>query len=160
MKRSTIALLGIFLIAIVQLAGAEPDPQDLLRRAEDAFAKGDYYVAERAYQRLLFHDSGNPDLMFHLAQCYQFSERPEAAEKVLLRMAARGHDRVDMALLLGDIHMHKGHWAAARAQFEKAIRLDPSNAGAYLRLGDALSRLSDPEGADAAFETYLRLTGK
>ncbi len=158
MKRFALAVFGVFLIGVLQPAGADPDQENLLQRAEQAFAKGNYYVAGWAYQRLLFHDASNPKLMLRLAQCHLFSERPEVAKRALLRMSAKGHDRSGMAMLLGDIHMQDERWAAARAQFKKAIRIDDKDAGAYLRLGDVLSRLNDTKEADAAYEAYRQLT--
>lgn len=57
----------------------------------------------------------------------------------------------------GEIQANRGNDAAAMAEFQKAIELDPDNATAYNDRGSMRNRVGDLDGALADFDQTLRL---
>lgn len=60
-------------------------------------------------------------------------------------------------LKIGLYYMKKGSFKAAANRFEEATRWDPSNAEAFLKLGEAREKLKDHAAAKIAFTKFLEL---
>ena len=60
-------------------------------------------------------------------------------------------------LRTGEYYFKKGNFKAAAKRFVEATLYDPSFADAFLRLGDALEKLHDRKGAQAAYRKYVEL---
>ncbi|MBL8175511.1 MAG: tetratricopeptide repeat protein [Bryobacterales bacterium] len=58
---------------------------------------------------------------------------------------------------VGLYYMKKGSFKAAANRFEEATRWDPSNAEAFLRLGEAREKLKDGAAAKEAYAKFLEL---
>ncbi|MDW8310503.1 MAG: tetratricopeptide repeat protein, partial [Verrucomicrobiales bacterium] len=58
---------------------------------------------------------------------------------------------------LGNVYLKLGNRAAAREQYERALRLNPKAAGVHYNLGNLLALEGDRAGARRCFETALRL---
>ena len=60
-------------------------------------------------------------------------------------------------LKVGNYYFKKGSHRAAAKRFEEALKWDPNSADAYLRLGDAKSKLGDAAAAKAAYLKYIEI---
>lgn len=60
-------------------------------------------------------------------------------------------------LKIGAFYFKKGSMKAAALRFEEATKWDPTNAEAFLRLGEARERMGDKKAAKAAYAKYLDL---
>jgi tetratricopeptide (TPR) repeat protein len=75
-----------------------------------------------------------------------------------LRHAIQRNGRqADYYSLLGEEYKRVGYWQGAADAFRRAADLEPVNSTNFLRLGDALFRIPDLEGAIRAFEQADRL---
>ena len=60
-------------------------------------------------------------------------------------------------LKIGNYYFKKGSYKAALARFQEALKWDPNDAEAWLRLGEAHLKLNQPKEARNAFAKYLEL---
>jgi Tfp pilus assembly protein PilF len=60
-------------------------------------------------------------------------------------------------LKIGAFYFKKGSFRAAARRFEEATKWDPNSSEAWLRLGEAHSKLKDDKAARTAWEKYLEL---
>lgn len=58
---------------------------------------------------------------------------------------------------VGEFYFRKKSYKAAATRFEEATKWDPSNADAFLKLGETREKLNDAEGAKQAFAKYIEL---
>lgn len=58
---------------------------------------------------------------------------------------------------VGNYYYKKGSFRAAAGRFQEAIKWDPNNADAWLRLGDAQAKMKHEKEARAAWAKYLEL---
>jgi tetratricopeptide (TPR) repeat protein len=58
---------------------------------------------------------------------------------------------------IGEFYFKKGSYTAAAGRFREATKWNPSDAEAYLRLGDAEEKLNDAKAAREAYAKYLEL---
>jgi len=65
-------------------------------------------------------------------------------------------------IAIGDQYFSKGNYTAAVSRYDTATKWNDGNALAWLRLGTAEEKQSDPKAAIAAYERYLEIapTGK
>ena len=64
----------------------------------------------------------------------------------------------ELLMLRAALAAREGDWSRARDLYTTVIKSDPSNAEAYLSLGQALGNLGEETAADAAFAAYGKLT--
>jgi len=81
----------------------------------------------------------------------------DEAETNLLEAARIDPKRTIVHMKLGDLHAAQGRHDAARAEFERALELDPSNAYALDRLALEDIYAGEPEAAQAKLERALQL---
>lgn len=60
-------------------------------------------------------------------------------------------------LRVGNFYLKKGSYRAAVRRFEEAVKWDPNAGEAWLRLGEAHSKLREPEAAREAWKKYLNI---
>lgn len=60
-------------------------------------------------------------------------------------------------LKIGLFYWKKGSFKAAANRFQEATRWDPTNAEAFLKLGEAREKLKDEAAAKEAYEKFLEL---
>jgi Flp pilus assembly protein TadD len=58
---------------------------------------------------------------------------------------------------IGNFYFKKGNYKGALNRFREATRWNPTNAEAFLRLGDTEEKLKDKQGAQQAYAKYLEL---
>jgi len=121
----------------------EIDP-GVARAIEDAVARvGEDPLDGRRYGELGLVYSANE--FFDLArQCYEIADSLDPGT-------------LDWTYLLAIMAAERGKTGEATRGFQKAIRLDPDYAPAYVHLGDALRSLGELDGAGAAYVQYNRL---
>lgn len=132
-------------------------------RVGDAHLKAkDEAAAEKAYLKAIEVDPKAPEAYSSLASLYNQQKKFGEAAK----MSARANELQDTTgtggnaadvLNQGIIHWNAGQYPEAKAQFERAVKLDPKLADAHYRLGMANVNLGQLPDAVKAFEEYLRL---
>lgn len=65
--------------------------------------------------------------------------------------------QADKELNIGKFYFRRGSYKAAARRFEEAAKWNPGLAEAWLRLGEAQTKLKDPKAARTAWEKYLEL---
>jgi tetratricopeptide (TPR) repeat protein len=153
--------------AIVKfMAVAEKVPQCAVcyTRVGDAqIKKKDEAAAEAAYLKAIEFDPKLVDPYSALAGLYnqqkKFAEAAKMSAKVneLDGGGAAGGGNAAAVLNQGIIHWNAGEYPEAKAQFERATKLDPKLADAFYRLGMANVNLGQLPDAVKAFEEYLKL---
>lgn len=92
--------------------------------------------AIQCFRRALRKRPDDATLKELLARSQAAAGKPEAAISVLLELAAGQPDNAQIALLLGDLYEGKGDVARAGEQFTRAIRANPGDMTAVLRLAN------------------------
>lgn len=64
--------------------------------------------------------------------------RPEEAEDLAAQAVELAPDTTTVEELLGDVAMARGQYASARSHFERALEIEPINADAEAKLGEAV----------------------
>lgn len=125
--------------------------------------KQDDAAAEAAYLKAIEVDPQEPEAYSALAGLYnrqkKFAEAATMSAKAneLKAAATGGGGNAADVLNQGIIFWNAGQYPEAKAQFERAISLDPKLADAYYRLGMANVNLGQLPDAVKAFEEYLKL---
>lgn len=119
-------------------------------------------AAEAAYLKAIDVDPKSADAYSALAGLYnqqkKFGEAAKMSAKSneLQDTTGTGGNAADV-LNQGIIHWNAGQYPEAKAQFERAVKLDPKLADAHFRLGMANVNLGQLPDAVKAFEEYLKL---
>jgi Flp pilus assembly protein TadD len=119
-------------------------------------------AAEAAYLKAIEVDAKAPDAYSALAGLYnqqkKFGDAAKMSAKAneLQAVGGTGGNAADV-LNQGIIHWNAGQYPEAKAQFERATKIDPKMADAFYRLGMANVNLGQLPAAVAAFEEYLKL---
>lgn len=132
-------------------------------RVGDAHLKAkDEAAAEKAYLKAIEVDPKAPEAYSALASLYnqqkKFGDAAKMSAKAneLQDTTGTGGNAADV-LNQGIIHWNAGQYPEAKAQFERAVKLDPKLADAHFRLGMANVNLGQLPEAVKAFEEYLKL---
>lgn len=129
---------------------------------------GDIYVrqkqndqAEAAYKKALEVDAKSAAAYDGLAALYNTTGRldlaADAAAKALELHGASGGGDATSAYNAGAIMMNSGKVAEAKAQFQRAIQLDPTMAEAHFQLGMTFINEGNVGEAVKSLEQYLQL---
>ena len=88
-------------------------------------------------------------------------EAPEPPEEDVSVAAAKEYSfnplQATKELKVGAYYFKKGSYRAAARRFEEALKWDPNAAEAWLRLGEAQSKLGDAKAAREAYARYLEI---
>ena len=140
-----------------------------IEKCAACYAKmGDVYVkkndakeAEAAYLKAIEIDPAQPSPYAALATIYneqkKFDEATKMSTKATELMGASGSTDPTALFNQGVIFWNQGKAAEAKAEWEKAIKLDPKNADTYYYLGMANLNLNKIPDAKTAFNDYLKL---
>jgi len=130
-------------------------------RVGDAQLKAKNEVAaETAYLKAIEVDPKAPDAYSALAGLYNQQKKFAESAKISARAAELGGEgggNAAAVLNQGISHWNAGQYPEAKAQFERATKLDPKLADAFYRLGMANVNLGQLPDAVTAFEEYLKL---
>jgi len=107
--------------------------------------------AARYFERALQLDPANTDIIRSAATLLQNLGRLD--EAIALNEYANARDPLSPVghANLGNIYIYAGHWDAAIASLQTALRLSPDYIGAHSAIGDALLYQGDAEAALAEF---------
>ena len=97
-----------------------------------------------------------PDACYALARIRNQLGEKEAAERWARRALERDPRRPDIQGFLADLLILQDRMAEAAGFLRQALALKPDSPGGHYRLGMALDRLGDREGARNALETAVR----
>ncbi len=117
-------------------------------------------AAETAYLKAIEVDPKAPDAYSALAGLYNQQKKFAESAKISARAAELGGEgggNAAAVLNQGISHWNAGQYPEAKAQFERATKLDPKLADAFYRLGMANVNLGQLPDAVTAFEEYLKL---
>ena len=126
------------------------------------FRKGDEAAAEAAYNKAIAADPKLPDGYAQLANLYnkqqKFDKAAEMSKKATeVGAGTAGGASASVVFNQGIIYWNQSKVAEARAQFEQAVKMDPTLADAHYWLGMALVNEGKLPEAVVAFEKYLEL---
>ncbi len=139
---------------------SSPDP--VLLDALAFHQKGDLAAAETLYRRVLDTAPDDANARHLLGRLYLDSGRPHEAAPLLRRAATLVESSAAPAHAvlfsgLGDAERALGHLDSARAAYERAVTLDPTQADPHAGLGLVMLLAGQPAAAVAAYETALTL---
>ncbi|MCC6873023.1 MAG: tetratricopeptide repeat protein, partial [Sandaracinaceae bacterium] len=125
-------------------AGPIPSEESARRLSDEAVLEGlaheragRWEDARAAYDRALVAFAQNPHALAGLARERLAAEDAQAALRFAERASSFRRRRAEYRVLIGDAHRMAGDEAAARAEYEAALELDPNDAPALARLGRA-----------------------
>ena len=144
--------LGVFLLwaRLVTGAGAEPGAFPEFRPD----AARDYLQA--VVQGVQDSVGEGPDACYALARVRSQLGEKEAAERWARQALERDPRRPEIQVFLAEMLILQDRMAEAVGFLRQALALKPDNPGGHYRLGMALDRLGDREGARHALETAVR----
>ena len=87
----------------------------------------------------------------------QVEEPPEEDEALIPKECVLNPLEADKNIKAGDFYFKKPKYGAAAARYKNAICWDPSNAEAFLKLGEAEEKLHNRDQARDAYQKYLAL---
>ncbi len=125
--------------------------------------KGDEAGAEAAYKQAIAADPKIADSYAQLASLYnqqkKFDQAAEMSKKAneLSGAGTAGGGNASVVFNQGIIFWNQSKVPEAKAQFEQAVKMDPTLADAHYWLGMALINEGDMSGAKGSFEAYLKL---
>ena len=82
---------------------------------------------------------------------------PEEDESVAPKEYSFNPLEAEHDVQIGNYYFKKGNYKGARSRFREATRWNPSNAEAFLRLGDSEEKMHDKSAARQAYAKYLEL---
>lgn len=123
--------------------------------------KNDLAAAEAAYLKSIEIDPAQPGPYAALATIYneqrKFDEATKMSAKATELLGATGGTDPTALFNQGVIYWNQGKAAEAKAEWEKALKLDPKNADTHYYLGMANLNLNKIPDAKTAFNEYLKL---
>lgn len=108
-------------------------------RSSIAAAAGEFDKAIQQLQRLLRRDPGNVELKLQIAVLYQANQRPRKAIEIYNGLLEENPEQIDALRSRGDALLGVGDHAAAVADYEKALELDPTSSGVLNNLAWVLA---------------------
>jgi tetratricopeptide (TPR) repeat protein len=115
-------------------------------------------AAEAAYLKAIEVDPKSADAYTALAGLYNQQKKFAESAKISAKASElEGGGNAAAVLNQGISNWNAGQYPEAKAQFERAVKLDPKLADAHFRLGMANVNLGQLPDAVKAFEEYLRL---
>lgn len=135
------------------------------RAASLRFQDGEFVQASKDFQAVLEQPAGDEihsAALYNLALCRRILGDDEAARRALADYRSRDYPAqerdVQVARVLGEIHEQAGHFAAAAAEYQRAVELGATGPEAielnYLA-GVCLDRAGDRAGALGSYELSI-----
>lgn len=138
-------------LAHVPRRGASP----MLEEAYELHKIGRLAEAEARYREWLEFNPEDPDGLHLLAVVRRQRGAIGEAMQLARQAVALRPDRATFYVTLAGIEFHARLWAAARADFETALRLDPNQTAAYSALGHIARIQGDDDRAEDNFKRAL-----
>jgi Flp pilus assembly protein TadD len=88
------------------------------------------------------------------AKAYEATGDVQASRAAATEALAREGSNIEAMQVLARLAAREGNWVEAVAQLRKAAQLEPNNASTQLALGQALEKIGDQSGSDAAYAAY------
>jgi Flp pilus assembly protein TadD len=88
------------------------------------------------------------------ARAYEATGDVEASRAAASEALAREGNNVEAMQVLARLAAREENWEVAVTQLRRAAQLDPNNAQTQLALGQALEKLGDQAGSDAAYSAF------
>jgi len=87
----------------------------------------------------------------------QVQEPPEEDEMLREKQYSFNPLQAEKEYKVGEFYFKKKSWLAAAGRFEEATKWNPGYAEAFLKLGESLEKLKQPDKAKAAYGKFLEL---
>jgi len=127
----------------------------MLEEAYELHKSGRLAEAEARYREWLGFNPEDPDGLHLLAVVRRQRGAIGEALQLARQAVALRPDRATFYVTLAGIEFHARQWAAARADFETALRLDPNQTSAYSALGHIARIQGDDARAEENFKRAL-----
>ncbi|MGB8427312.1 MAG: tetratricopeptide repeat protein [Desulfobacterales bacterium] len=131
-----------------------------LSRGIDLYMRKDYKGAVKEFQRaigLAPNATNSADAASYMADAYTALDDSKGAIKSLKTALRLNPYRDDINIKLGNLYFSEEHYSEATAEYEKAVKLNPSAENIYA-LGQAYMNTERYSDADAQFNKVLRMT--
>jgi tetratricopeptide (TPR) repeat protein len=143
------------------VAGCSRDPAAASRRyveSGDRYARdGKYKEAAIEYRNAIKKTPDSVEAHTRLADVAARANDPATAIGEVLRIAELKPDDVVAQVRAGSVFLLAGRFDSARERAEAALRVDGTDAGAHILLGQALAALHDPKKSEASFRDAVRV---
>jgi len=126
-----------------------------LARAELETGRGK--EAEKRLRKLVDEQLDAP-AGYWLARLYFATERLDEAEELLTRLFKQGFNGADLRLVMAKIHQIRGDAEKARAELERALRLDPKRADLWALMASLEHESGTPAGELTAVRNWAGLS--
>ncbi len=94
------------------------------------------------------------------AQQQRAQEPPEEDESLAKTEYSFNPLQAEKEMKVGEFYWKKGSWKAAAGRFSEATKWNPGLAEAWLRMGDAETKLKNEKAAREAYAKFLELSPK
>ncbi|MFW5683816.1 MAG: tetratricopeptide repeat protein [Spirochaetota bacterium] len=149
--------LLLLLLAVLGIAAHAQSPPELVGRAQNALALGDYYAAIEDLRQALRDNPNYTDAILGLAEAYYWLGEYDQAHTFVERASRLARTSPRVLNLSARIAIGLGDLSGAEAAFERVREIEPNNVDAAIGRAElALARGQSAE-AVASLERALRL---
>lgn len=160
---TAVLAVGATMSVAVAAEGVRPADGKPVMTPEEEIRKSKLPAATKAERRLLLNPGDRRTRLeaarAHLAAGAEDPANVDAAQSHALAVLAEDPQDVESLLLAGQTSLLKNDSQAAARYYRTVTLVAPDNSAAFLGLGDALTRLGDEPGANAAFARFRALKG-
>ena len=149
--------------ASLELARTAPDSFQAHEMTAESFElQGNWDAAAKEYQVILKQFPRVPGIHYRIARLYLSRPDPEAdagqkAQKELQMELELNSQNAGAEYLLGELARGAAQWNEAIGHLSRAVKLDPTFADAFLRLGISLISAGRFSEAISSLETYVKM---
>lgn len=148
-------------VKYVESAGDQKNtPEEIAKRAEDAFFTKDFPRAEQLYEEFVETDPSSDKhglALANLGVVRMRLKKFEAAQQALTKARAIHPDNAFVHFMLGMSHYWQGRNGDALLALENAAQLDPDNVKVHYYVGITSARLGEFKGAERGFLEAITL---
>jgi tetratricopeptide (TPR) repeat protein len=159
-KQADAGLCLAGLVLSVGVVGCGPFGSDALLDGKRLLDRGQPVVAARKFQEATALLPTNALAWGYLGLAYHQGGAVSNAVAAYTRALALSPELGEVRFNLGCLWLEQGQWGRAREQFGAVAVLQPANAAAWQRLGEAQSRLGQSRDAVAALQESVRLDSR
>jgi len=142
-------------------AAAQADPSLTLAKVNEAIAL--MYLqklpeAEKLLDAAALEDPKDPHIWYALGLLYRNENRPEKSLEAFQKVAALRPTDPDTHYMIASVDFELNNLPASKAEYQKALELDPHHASALFGLARVLRREGDTTGAQQALERFQHIS--
>jgi len=142
-------------------AAAKADPSLTMAKVNEGIAL--MYLqklpeAARLLEAAAVEDPMDPHVWYALGLLYRNENQPEKALEAFQRVAALKQGDPDTHYMIASVDFELNNLPAAKAEYQKALELDPHHASALFGLARVLRREGDTAGAQQALARFQHIT--